>query len=109
MKAVGGAGGGGGVNCFEFWFYRYQQLIAGLAALAAAFVAARPVWRQLTEMQRGSARETIALISPRITDARAQQLLAELIERYTESTLATCLDLVRQEVSFEGRVSLSRW
>lgn len=39
-------------GCLEYWLNRYQTLIAGLVALSAAYIAVRPVWRQLAEMQR---------------------------------------------------------
>jgi hypothetical protein len=39
------------------WLYNWQTLIAGLLALGAAWLAARPVWRQLTL----SARETLVM------------------------------------------------
>ncbi|HZH50284.1 MAG TPA: hypothetical protein VEZ16_00230 [Microvirga sp.] len=38
-------------GCFEFWLNRYQTTVAAAGALLAAFLAARPVWRQLTEMR----------------------------------------------------------
>jgi hypothetical protein len=34
-------------GCFEFWFNRYQTLISSTAAIVAAWIAVRPVWRQL--------------------------------------------------------------
>jgi hypothetical protein len=42
----------GAQSCPEFWLNRYQGLIGALVALGAAFVAVRPVWRQLAEMKR---------------------------------------------------------
>lgn len=44
------------------FFYAWQTLITGLLALLAAYLAGRPVWRQLTSLQIQSAlmeRETL--------------------------------------------------
>lgn len=34
-------------GCVEFWFNRYQTLAGALVALAAAWIAVKPVWKQL--------------------------------------------------------------
>jgi hypothetical protein len=52
--ALAPAGAVGG--CAEFVLYRYQAVLGIGGAVAAAMVAARPVWRQLAEMARQSFR-----------------------------------------------------
>jgi hypothetical protein len=45
-------------------FYEWQTLVTGLLALLAAYIAARPVWRQITSLQIQSevmARETLIM------------------------------------------------
>lgn len=46
-------------SCFEFWLNRYQSLGAGILALGAAWLATRPVYKQLSEMVRQSAASAI--------------------------------------------------
>lgn len=41
-----------GLNCIEFWFFRYQTLIIGLLTLTAALWAAIAVFQQRDEMRR---------------------------------------------------------
>ncbi|GAA0267612.1 hypothetical protein GCM10008965_39560 [Methylorubrum aminovorans] len=44
----------GALNCFEFWFNRYQTLVAAALAFATAAVAVRPAVAQLAEMRKQS-------------------------------------------------------
>lgn len=43
------------IDCIEFWLNRYQGLLAGALAAGVALIVARPVFRQLREMNRQSA------------------------------------------------------
>ncbi len=49
-------------GCVEFFLNRYQTVIGIVAALVAAALTARPVWRQLQEMQRQSATQIVVLL-----------------------------------------------
>src|ERR1700739_3284919 len=74
-------------GCFEFWFNRYQTLFGAIAAFAAAWIAVRPVWKQLNlaSIQTNVAlREAISsranLVASRAdrTNARLQSFLTSM-------------------------------
>jgi hypothetical protein len=46
-KCTPGFLGAANAGCVEFWFNRYQTLLAAIIALVAAYVASKVVWRQL--------------------------------------------------------------
>jgi hypothetical protein len=52
------------LGCVEFVLFRYQTLIGIFGALAAAYVAARPVWRQVLDNQaeRHARRSALSLL-----------------------------------------------
>jgi hypothetical protein len=52
-------------SCLEFWLNRYQALVAAGAAVAAALLAARPVWRQLATLRA----QTAAAAYPALLEA----------------------------------------
>ena len=70
------------------FIYDYQTLLTGMAALAAAYIAAKPVWRQL-----------------RLTQTQANGVLREmLLQRQSEvqSATATLSEMVKKPLSELG-------
>ena len=66
----------------EFWLNRYQTSLAALIALAAAFAAARPAWKQLRELTRQSEQRTYA--DRRVQHEIGEQLpKAQLVHRFS--------------------------
>jgi hypothetical protein len=53
----------GTVPCLEFWFSRYQTLLAAVLAIAGVVIGARPVWRQLRLLEIQGFKETYGAIS----------------------------------------------
>jgi hypothetical protein len=49
------------LGCIEFIFFRYQTFIGILGALAAAYIAARPIWQQVQDNQAERHARRIAL------------------------------------------------
>lgn len=70
----------GAVNCFEFWFNRYQTLLGAVLALIAAWIATIPARKQLREMSRQSAasarQSMVELASALETEAEIIQLVS---------------------------------
>lgn len=60
------------IDCLEFWLNRYQSVLAGFLAAGVALIVARPVFRQLREMNRQSA---VAIRG--VEEAYARELEAE--------------------------------
>jgi hypothetical protein len=84
--ALAPAGAVGG--CAEFVLYRYQAVLGIGGAVAAAMVAARPVWRQLAEMARQSDGQTLEYLRRRSVELdREQSLISEIT-----SSIQNCLD-----------------
>jgi hypothetical protein len=52
-------------GCAEFIIFRYQTLIGIAGAILAAFIAARPVWLQLSEMKRQNDGQTLEYLRKR--------------------------------------------
>jgi hypothetical protein len=59
-------------GCLEFWVNRYQALIAGLFALAAAAIAAWPVLKQTKTVGAQAAMDLLAIV-----EREAEQIAAE--------------------------------
>lgn len=90
----------GGVGCFEFWLNRYQSGLAGLLALAAAFVAGRyalraariaaePVSRQLALAQ---IQASIAAI-PVLLEIKARVTAEFALQADANSILVDCRNI----------------
>jgi hypothetical protein len=75
------------LGCVEFVLFRYQVLIGILGALAAAYVAARPVWQQVSDSQAERHARRIALSLLLFGDMLAfSGDLQRFIERYSLQT-----------------------
>jgi hypothetical protein len=78
-------------SCLEFWLNRYQSLGAGILALGAAWLATKPVYKQLSEMVRQSAASAIPnfrVVAREIEDEMGEM---KAIDRRLES-LTSLLD-----------------
>jgi hypothetical protein len=76
MAAAGAVAG-----CAEFFVFRYQTLIGVAAAVFAAALTARPVWRQLTEMRRQSDQQTLDYLRRRSVELNNEDYLQSEIAR----------------------------
>lgn len=95
-------------GCIEFVLYRYQTFIAIFGALAAAFLSAQPVWKQLRELEKQSAvqsyemlRRHVALITEEkrlANEAQLQAQYAVIIEKY-----------IRENIDSHGPTSIKIW
>jgi hypothetical protein len=75
------------LGCVEFVLFRYQTLIGILGALAAAYVAARPVWQQVSDSQAERHARRVALSLLLFGDMIAfSGDLQRFIERYSLQT-----------------------
>lgn len=73
------ASAGAVAGCAEFVLYRYQTIIGIGGAIAAALIAARPVWRQLAEMARQSDGQALEYLRHRSVELdREQSLIYEI-------------------------------
>jgi hypothetical protein len=63
----------------EFWLNRYQTSLAALIALAAAFAAARPAWKQLRELTRQSEQRTYEALRERAVSLNDEYLAMERV------------------------------
>jgi hypothetical protein len=78
-------------SCLEFWLNHYQSLGAGILALGAAWLATKPVYKQLSEMVRQSAASAIPnfrVVAREIEDEMGEM---KAIDRRLES-LTSLLD-----------------
>lgn len=78
----------------------YQSLIAGLLAIIAAIIAAKPVWRQLDRMSI----QTNAILREFLTDriqitVRRRKWLAERLEPFTNAVLMRLYEMQESEVA----------
>jgi hypothetical protein len=69
----GMAAAGAVAGCAEFILFRYQTLIGVGGAVAAALIAARPVWRQLSEMVRQNEAQTLEYLRRRSVELDREQ------------------------------------
>jgi hypothetical protein len=90
-------------GCFEFWLNRYQTLASAIAAFAAAWIAVRPVWKQLnlTSIQANVALRDAISSQVNLIANRADKTNARL------DKLAT--DLLRGHHETEGTGAFSHW
>lgn len=61
------------LGCLDFWFERYQTLLAALIGAAVALFVVRPVFQQLSIMNRQSAAQLRALAEQRARELEAER------------------------------------
>jgi hypothetical protein len=74
MEAAGAV-----LGCVEFLLFRYQTLIGIAGAILAAFIAARPAWHQVLELQTQSRRSSRQKLENDDNHLRRERLAVERI------------------------------
>jgi hypothetical protein len=78
-------------GCAEFVLFRYQTLIGIAGALLAAWMTARPIWRQLAEMNRQSSQAELTHLRARSIELNNEE---SLVYKITSSITNTAAALV---------------
>jgi hypothetical protein len=85
-------------GCAEFILFRYQILIGIAGALLAAWVTARPVWRQLVEMSRQSSQAELTHLRARSIELNNEEILIYKITSSIVNTVSALADFARANV-----------
>ena len=80
------------LGCAEFVLFRYQTLIGIAGALIAAWLTARPVWKQLLEMTRQSAQAEFTHLRSRSIELNNEEILIYKITSSIDNTIRSLND-----------------
>ena len=86
-------------GCAEFVLFRYQTLIGIAGALIAAWVTARPVWRQLLEMSRQSSQAELTHLRARSIELSNEETLIYKITTSIANTISALNDFAGANIS----------